>query len=85
MKRIYVESDDLAPLITWLKTKPDGDLRILVGNADKDTVNKVMRAITKEGRDFAVWVAKKMRVKQMEIASTAEKLDALPKNEVVED
>jgi hypothetical protein len=85
VKRMYVEADDLTPLITWLKTKPEGDLRILVGNAGKDTVQNVMAGITKEGRDLAAWVAKKIRTKQLEIASTPEKLDALPKNEVVED
>lgn len=84
IKRIYVESDNLSPLIDWLKTKPEGSLRILVGNASEDVLPKIMYGVTREGRDLAEWVARKIRTKQLEIMGTPDKLDALPLNEVVE-
>jgi hypothetical protein len=84
IKRIYVESDNLKPLIEWLKTKPEGSLRILVGNASEDVLPKIMYGITREGRDLAEWVVRKIRTKQLEITGTPDKLDVLPLNEVVE-
>jgi hypothetical protein len=31
MKRIYVEADNLKPLIDWLKTKPSNQCKVLIG------------------------------------------------------
>ena len=82
MKRIYVESDDLAPLIDWLKTKPEGMCKVLIGG-DANAVAKVMKATTAEGRDFAACVVVKIQAGELELKSMKEKAP-IPIGEVFE-
>lgn len=80
--RIYVEIDNLKPLIDWLKTKPEGECKVLIGGT-KD-VAPVMKAIQKEGRTFGAWVLKKIQAGELKVSGTMERLD-LPIGEVVSD
>lgn len=83
IKRIYVEADNLKPLTEWLKTKPTGQLHVLVGGSD-DPVPALMNAITKEGRSFGQWVAARMLTKELVVRAAKEKPVDLDSGIVVE-
>jgi acylphosphatase len=83
IKRMYVEAHNLKPLIDWLKTKPSGELKVLIGGSENATQN-LMTSITKEGRGFAQWVVAKMQAKELSIHSMLEKPSDLELGVVVE-
>jgi hypothetical protein len=81
VKSIYVESDNLKPLIDWLRTKPEGNLSVLIGGS-KDAVPVFMRDI---GSDYGLarWIFDKVSVGEFDIKSVAAR-DDLPIGVVVE-
>lgn len=85
MKRMYVDIADLSKAIDWLKSKPEGELGLLIYAEDvKEVTPKLMKAITKSGRSQAEWIVKKIQTKQLDVKATHEKAD-LPIGEVLED
>lgn len=86
IKRIYVEEDNLKPLIDWLKTKPSGECRILVGGKSdtKEILQKVMTPLMKLGRSFGQWLSMKILSQELSIRAIAEKPDDLTPGIVVE-
>jgi hypothetical protein len=85
IKRIYVEADNLNPLIDWLKTKPEGQLKVLVGGIeDANAAPLLMSVFQKQGRAFGQWALAKMMAKELTVHSTKDKPTDLEVGLVVE-
>ena len=82
-KRIYVESDNLQPLVDWLKTKPEGECKVLIGGT-ADGLSLLTAQLTSHGRDLVVWLVAKMERGELEVRSMAGKADGLPIGVVVD-
>jgi hypothetical protein len=68
VKRIYVEIDNLALLVAWLKTRPAGECQVMIGSDTHiNALEAVMNAVTGEGRDLARWLLGKLQVGEMTI------------------
>lgn len=80
-KRIYVEIDDLKPLVEWLKTRPDGECRVLIGGSS-DALPKLMSSM-QLSTTLAKWLIGKMQAGEMQLKAIADKTD-LPVGIVVE-
>lgn len=82
VKSIYVEIDDLQPLLQWLITKPEGQLNVTVGGTS-DCGPAVLHYL---GSNLALakWIYDKVLAGEFNIKSVPEGTD-LPVGLVVED
>jgi hypothetical protein len=60
MKRIYFELDNPA-FLSWLKTRPTGSYKVLIGTDTPDkAVETVFAKVTTEGAELATWLVEKL-------------------------
>jgi hypothetical protein len=83
MKRFYVEANNLKPLITWLKTRPSGQLQILVGNSESTTIS-LADSIINEGTGLVLWVYGKLQRNELLIYPILDKTTTFKVGIVVE-
>lgn len=83
-KWMYVKHADLKPLVDWLKTKPEGECKVIISGT-ADALPALMEAMTNEGRSFVQWLMVKMQSGQLEIQGSKGDLMDLPLGVVVED
>jgi hypothetical protein len=76
IKRIFVESDNLQPLIDWLRTKPEGHLIILIAGVFYE--NQVAKLFAEQGVDFVLWALQKTERGEIELLLNAQKPNNLP-------
>ncbi len=67
MKLIYFELDNPA-FVAWLKTRPSGSYKVLLGSDTPDNaVEAVFAEVAGEGADLATWLVEKLQRGEMEI------------------
>ena len=81
-KRIYVEVNNLSPLLDWLKTKPEGEVNVIIGGTT-DSVPAVLQYL---GSDISLakWIYDKTMQGEFNIQSMPEGAE-LPVGIVLED
>lgn len=81
-KRIYVEADNLTPLVDWLKTKPEGRLMVLIGKSEGDAASLVLDVMG-GGRDTIEWIVAKIQAGELNLRAIPDTL-SLPIGKIFE-
>lgn len=72
----------MTPLLDWLKTKPDGEIKIIIGGMN-DSVATVPFGLKGLSTDLAQWVVAKIQVGEMDIRATTIRMPAETIGQVV--
>ena len=73
--RMYVEIDDLSPLIEWLQTRPKGRVNVLIGKcATGDPIQEVLKQLQTDRR-LANWMLSRMQSGKMDIRAYPDPVD----------